>query len=241
MSERRRRTTRTDERQKLKDLWEENCKRRKAGWPPTAEHLERYGDLAQVTSHTLALDAQGKTVTVTETLRGERARAAINARYQYFAELRARVEGWNKGTPDKKAKEISGENVMEVLDLAFALTNHPAYEAAREAMRLHRLNKGGVRRAFLNLLRRHHEPPEYSCVLSVEPEPDSVTWYMEEYGFKLRKAVEYVVASEGIPGASFDDAVEKVRKAYAKHEKHAAEQQRYLSELAGQRSSGDSR
>jgi hypothetical protein len=235
MSERRRPTPRANERLELAARWEKNCERRKAGWPPNPGQLEHYGDLAQVTSHILALDAQGKTVTVTTELRGADARAAIAAHKQHFADLRAKVESWNKETPDKKAKEISGEDVMEVLDLAFALTNHPAYEAARQAMRLHRLDAGGLRRAFLNLQRRHHDDSPVRCAA------DSVDWYMDEFGYKFRRAVEQVVASDGVPGTCFDDAVDKVRKAYAKREQHEVEKQRYRAELAGLRDPDDSR
>ena len=121
---------------------------------------------------------------------------------------------------------------MEVLNLAFILTNHPAYAAAQKAMILHRLDTGGLKRAFTKLLRRHDEPPELSCVLSCEPFPDNVSWYMEEYGYPLRRAVEHVVADQGIPGTSFSDAVDKVRKAYAKREQYEADRQRYLKELS---------
>jgi hypothetical protein len=235
MSERRRSTPRADERRELAARWEENCKRGKAGWALTTEELERYGDLAQVTSHILAVDAQGKTVTVTTELRGADARASIAAHKQHLADLRAKVESWNKETPDKKAKEISGEDVMEVLDLAFVLTNHPAYEAARKALRLHRLDAGGLRRAFLNLQRRHHNDSPVRCAA------DAIDWYMDEFGYKFRRAVEQVVANEGVPGTCFDDAVEKVRKAYARREQHEAERQQYLEELNGLRDPGHSR
>jgi hypothetical protein len=223
MSERRRATPRVDERGELKVRWEENCKRRKAGWPPTPEVRELLGEgLASYVEH--RFDEQGNPVTTT--LRGDRALIASRKLDQDIAKQHTKVKSWNG--------EISGKDVMEVLELAGMLTNDPAYDAAQKAMRVHRLNTGGLKRAFLNLLRRHHERPEYSCI-------DNVTWYMEEYGFNLRRAVEHVVASQGIPGTSFDDAVDKVRKAYAKRGKHEAERQRYRSELAGQRSPGDSR
>jgi hypothetical protein len=51
---------------------------------------------------------------------------------------------------------------------------------------------------------------------------ECICWYLQER-YSLREAVEYVVAEEGIPGNSFSDAVDKVRKAYAKREQHEAE------------------
>jgi hypothetical protein len=151
-------------------------------------------------------------------LHGVPAWVAARATDQYFSEVQAKVQRWNK--------EISGDDVMEILELALALTNHPAYEAAREAMILHRLHSGGLRRAFQKLQRRHHEPPEFSCA-------DSVSWYMEEAEYGLRRAVEHVVADLGIPASSFAGAVEKVRKAYAIREQYKAERRRYLEELHG--------
>jgi hypothetical protein len=206
----RRQRPRDDERQELEARWEENCKRRKAGWPPIPADLELFGDnTARHTTHTF--DAQGEPVT--KELRGMDAWKNARVMDQYSATLREKVARWIN------RKEISGEDVMEVLGLALALTNHPAYDAARKAMHLHRLDTGGLKRAFRKLQRRHNPLPEDSCA-------DCVTWYIDEFGYGLRRAVEHVVADLGIPGTSFADAVDKVRKAYRKHEQHAAERQR---------------
>jgi hypothetical protein len=223
MNERRRSRPREDEQLRLAALWSTNCKRWKAGRPPTPED-------SVVNIRTC--DAEGNPVTVT--LRGEHARKARQETDQYFAEQLAMVKNWNKKPSGKDVKEISGDDVMEILKIAGMLTNHPAYAAAREAMILHQLNTGGLRRAFLNLYHRHHEPPEHWVA-------DSVDFHMEEFGYKFRRAVEHTVATWGIPGASFLDAVDKVRKAYARREQHEAEQQRYFGELAGMRDRGHPR
>ena len=116
--------------------------------------------------------------------------------------------------------------MIEVLELASRLTNHPAYEAAVKAMRLHRLDRGGLRRALHDLQRRHGhiEPHDYA---------QPIVLYMTELDYSYRQAIEHVVASMGIPGHSFSDAVEKVRKAYPKGDlrKKQREQELYLEEL----------
>jgi hypothetical protein len=152
---------------------------------------------------------------------------------RHFAKQLETVRKWER--------KLCDEYVMEMLKLATMLTNDPAYESAQKAMIRHRLNKGGLKRAFLKLLDRHHEPPEYACVSSTEPWPDVVTQYMEERGYGLRKAVEHAVADLGIPGTSFADAVDKVRKAYARRKQHEVERQRYLEELHGIRDVEQSR
>jgi hypothetical protein len=225
---------REDEREKLEAAWDANRKRRQAGWwPPTAHDLERLGmDLrAAADLWTITFDdAQGNAVT----LRGERAMAEIEAIDRHFDKLRDKVESWNKKVEGGgRVREISGEDVMGVLEMASALTNDPAYEAAIRAMRRHRLDIGGLRRSFLDLHRRHVVPAEVSCVLSVEPEPDPVTRYIEEYGYSVRQAVEHVVADQGINGQSFQSVVDKVLENYAKREQLEAERQRYLNELNG--------
>jgi hypothetical protein len=153
-------------------------------------------------------DVQGNPIK----LRGERAIVETEAIERHLAKLRDKVENWNKKVDGgKRVKEISGEDLMEVLEMASMLTNDPAYEAARQAMRRHLLDAGGLRRSFLALVDRHITPPEVSCVLSVEPEPDNVTWYIEEYGYNERQAVEHVVADLGIDGAPFQAVVDRVR------------------------------
>jgi hypothetical protein len=116
---------------------------------------------------------------------------------------------------------------MEILGIALMLTNDPAYAAARKAMIRHRIHTGGLKHGFLKLHRRHHEPPEHCCA-------DSVSWHIKE-GYSLREAAEHVAADEGIPGTSFRDAADKVRKAYARREQHEAERQQYLNDLGGLR------
>jgi hypothetical protein len=115
--------SRDDEHQKLKAIWKENCERRKAGRGPTSRDLERlrlcmdpraFDNLWTDTF----VDAHGNEVT----LHGERARAAGAALDQHFAKLRDKVENWNKTVVDDegrtvRAKEISGEDVMEVLEI----------------------------------------------------------------------------------------------------------------------------
>ena len=153
MSNRRRPSPREDERQKLETVWKKNRDRRKAGWRPTSpdlEDLERLGidprEFENLWTDTF-VDAHGNQVT----LHGERARAAGAALEQHFARLRDNVENWNKKVVDAKgrtvvrAKEISGEDVMEVLEIASMWTNDPAFEAARQAMRRHRLDTGDDR------------------------------------------------------------------------------------------------
>jgi hypothetical protein len=98
-------------------------------------------------------------------------------------------------------KEISGSDVMEILGIAFEVTNNPAYAAARKALIHHKLHTGGLKRALSNLYRRHHEPPEFSSLRRIR-------WYLRN-GYTLREAVEHVAALEGIPGTSFSNAVEK--------------------------------
>jgi hypothetical protein len=169
------------------------------------------------------------------------------AQERYLAELGVKVRKWNrrptKGGKDVDAKDISGASIMDALNLAFALTNHPAYEAARKAMRLHRLDRGGLRRAFLKLQRRHgHDqvPCLYGRLYELDVH-DSVQEYMDEFGYKLRQAIEHIVADVGMPGTSFADAVDKARKDYAKREIHDAERQQYLEELSGHRAPSNSR
>jgi hypothetical protein len=153
---------------------------------------------------------------------------------QHFAEQLTKVNTWNKKPSGKDVKEISGEDVMEILEIASMLTNHPAYEAARRALMLHRLDRGGLRRAFLKLRRRHAPPPEHAAA-------DCVDWYRGEFSYGFRRAVEHVVANLGVPGTSFENAVEKTRKAYTRRAQHKAEQQRYLEQLHGLREPEDSR
>jgi hypothetical protein len=204
-----RRRSRDGERERLEALWKTNCKRREEG-----------GWLRPVDWANASAEQQAEI-------------AFWLARDQRFAELQAKVEAW----PNRK--EIAGEDVMEILGISFALTNNAAYEKAQEAMKLHRLDKGGLARAFKTLQRRHREPPEYSCVMSVEPEPDNVTWYREEFGYSVREAAAHVAADQGIPGTSFDNAVEKVRAAYARRKQLDAEHHRYLGELSGLRDPHD--
>jgi hypothetical protein len=175
--------------------------------------------------------------------------AAIQAIDEHFAKLRTKVQNWNRkpGKDDKVSdvKDISGADVMEVLALAFALTNDAAYEADREAMRLHRLDKGGLRRAFGNLQKRHghDQAPDfyYSPDIVDGQQYNIVQQYMDEFGFKSRRAIEHVVADLGMQGTSFADAVDKARKAYEKREVHEAERQQYLEELSGLRDPNNSR
>jgi hypothetical protein len=156
---------------------------------------------------------------ITMAVSGKRMWIAPGEIVRYCRELGTKVRGW------ENKKEISGQDVREILGIALMLTNDPAYAAARKAMIRHRIDTGGLKRGLLNLHRRHHEPPEHLCT-------KSISWYLKE-GYSLREAIEYVVAEEGIPGRSFSDAVEKVRKAYAKREQHEAERQQYLNELGG--------
>ena len=203
------------ERRELEARWEENRKRREAGWP----------------SLTGATD-------------------------QYSNELCTKVRNWNR-KPNKKgkavdAKDINCDDVMEVLALASALTNDPAYTAAQKAMRLHRLDKGGLRRAFQDLLLRHghDQVPDLGSPDTVDGHPDDVVQqYMGEFGYEFRQAVEHVVANIGMPGTSFADAVDRVRKAYptrdqkafAKREQREADRRQYLEELHGLRDPDDFR
>jgi hypothetical protein len=211
-----RQETREERRGHLIKQWKANCERRKAGW--LAQDHPNFSAVAY------NVDAEGN-------LTIEPAREAMQKTHQRIAELQAKVDRW----PNRK--ELNGQDIIEVLELAFALTNNPAYRAAQDAMGLHRLDRDGLKRAFVNLLRRHFEPPELSAVADsgFEDSPDSVTWFMEEFGYGLREAVEHVVAADGIPGPTFEAAVEKVRKAYSKRKIHSAEREQYLNELSGLR------
>jgi hypothetical protein len=171
---------------------------------------------------------------------------AFQAINEHFAGLRARVQNWNRKPGDvgkdgkvKDVKDISGADVVEVLTLAFALTNDPAYEAARKAMKLHRLDKGGLRSAFVKLQRLHgHDQVPSLYGLDVH---DTVREYMDEFGYESLQAIDHIVADVGMPGTSFANAVEKARKAYAKREVYEAERQQYLEELSGRRNPNDAR
>jgi hypothetical protein len=152
---------------------------------------------------------------ITMALGGNSMRIAPGEIVRYNIESGIKVRRW------KNKKEFSGKDVMEILGIALMLTNDPAYAAAREAMIRHRIHTGGLKHGFLKLHRRHHEPPEHCCA-------DSVSWHIKE-GYRLREAAEHVAADEGIPGTSFRDAADKVRKAYARREQHEAERQQYLN------------
>jgi hypothetical protein len=214
-----RQETRAERRGHLTKVWKANCKRRREGWPGNTQFSKcRIWDF----------DAQGKPIT----LEGESAWKIMRAHDRYLAELQAKVVAW----PNRKA--ISGADVMEILKLCFELTNHPAYEAARKAMILHRLDRRGLKQAFNRLQRRHHAPPEVSCVVGsgledLGGEPDCVTWFMEEFGYSKREAVEHAAASWGIPAPTLEKAAEKVRQAYAKRHILRREQEQYWNEIQG--------
>jgi hypothetical protein len=153
---------------------------------------------------------------------------------QRSTKLRARLDAW------ENKKDITARDVMEILDLAFALTNNPAFKAAQEAMTRHWLDRGGLRRGglkrmFARVRRFHHEPPERSCAAGIPPEPDNVSWYMETFDYNARQAAEHVVAHEGIPGTSFDGAVENVLRARKpKNQKaYEDERQQYWNDVYG--------
>lgn len=219
-SELRRSAPRTDERLALEERWEKN--RRRRATPPSPKDTELARKSAISTLYTF--DADGKEMIIPR--RGDRALAEIAATDKYFAELRTKVEGWNrkrgKNGEHGDAKDINGRDVMEVLALASALTNNPAYEAARKAMRLHRLDKGGLRRAFRNLQRRHgHDlAPDLSL---------NVAQYIDQFGYGRRQAIEHVVADLGVPGKTFESAVNRLLKAFARR----TERGRYFKELHG--------
>jgi hypothetical protein len=142
------------------------------------------------------------------------------------AQQLAKVRDW------KNKKNISGKDVIEILEIAGTLTKHPAYQAAQDALVLHRLHRGGVKRALLKLHDRHVEPPEIIATYTVDI-------YMKERGYPFRRAVEHVVAEFSVPGTSFDSAVDKVRKAYGKlkkggelnRDKYHAERMEYFAQL----------
>jgi hypothetical protein len=167
------------------------------GWPPTPLDLELRGNNSASLN---TFDRLGNPVTMA--VRGKPMWIAEQEIVRYNVELGDKVKSW------KNKKEISGKDVMEILGLALMLTNDPAYAAARKAMIRHRLDTGGLKRAFSNLHRRHHEPPERSCT-------EDISWYLKE-GYSLTEAAEHVVADHGIPGTTFSSTVDKVRKAYAK-------------------------
>jgi hypothetical protein len=202
---------RQDARRQLEARWEAR-KRCKEGWPPTPLDLELRGDNSASLN---TFDRLGNPITMA--VRGRSMWIAPREIVRYMVELGRKVRSW------ENKKEISGKDVMEILGIALMLTNDPAYAAARKAMIRHRLDTGGLKRAFSNLQHRHHEPPERRCM-------QSISSYLKE-GYGLREAFEHVVADEGIPGTSFSNAVDKVRKAYPMRKQHEAERQRYLEEL----------
>jgi hypothetical protein len=205
---------REDERLQLAARWEENRKRREAGWPAAPDDVELRQKAAL--SRTLTFDADGNQVI--KQLRGDKALASIQPDAEHFAELRAKVQNWNrkpsKNGKDEDVKNITGADVMEVLALAFALTNDPAYETAMEAMKLHKLDNGGLRQPFKNLQRRHGH--DQVPTLYAPEVHDTVQEYMDEFGYEFRQAIDHIVADFGMPGASFKSAVDEARKAYAK-------------------------
>jgi hypothetical protein len=211
---RRQSKARKDARKQLEARWKANCRPSAEGWPPTPLDLEGRGENS---ANLNTFDPLGNPITMA--VSGKRMWIAPRVIVRYCIELGNKVRGW------KNKKEVSGEDVMEILEIALMLTNDPAYAAARKAMIRHRIDIGGLKRGLLNLHRRHHEPPERFCT-------ERISWYLKE-GYSLREAAEHVVADEGIPGNSFLDAVDKVRKAYAKREQHEAERQQYLHELGG--------
>jgi hypothetical protein len=205
---------REDERRQLASRWEENRKRREAGWPAAPDDFELRQKIAL--SRTVTFDAERNQVI--KQLRGGKALAAIQADDDHVAELRAKVQNWNrkpsKDGKDEPAKDISGVDVMEALALAFALTNNPAYKAAGDAMKLHRLDDRGLRQPFKNLQRRHGH--DQVPTLYAPEVHDTVQEYMDEFGYEFRQAIDHIVADFGMPGASFKSAVDEARKAYAK-------------------------
>jgi hypothetical protein len=226
----RRARRREDERDKLEARWKKNRERRKAGWPVSSTEVE------PAVSRTNTFDADGNQVIIER--RGAEALTEHQAINNHSAELCAKVQNWNrKRGKDGKVgdvKDISGEDVIDILEIAGALTNHPAYAAARKALILHRLHRGGLRRAFHKLLHRHghDQVPDLN---------DTVQWYMDEFDYNSRRAIEHVVANMGVSGTSFANAVDKTRKAYAKRERHEVERQKYHEELSGRRDPDDSR
>jgi hypothetical protein len=210
----RRKKPREETREQLEARWELNSKRSEEGWPQTPLDLE---DSDANSARLTTFDALGRPRKMT--VRGKGVWIAPREIVRYSMELEKKVGRW------KSKKEISGQDVMEILGIAFEVTNDPAYAAARRAMKRHRLHTGGLKRAFVDLHRRHHEPRELACLRRIP-------WYLENR-YNLREAVEHVVANEGIPGPSFSTVVDRVRHAYARREKLNAERLRYLNELRG--------
>lgn len=168
----------------------------------------------------------------------------LGAESQYFADLRERVSNWNRKISAKgeaiDAKDINGSDVIEVLELAGALTNDPAYREAIKSMRLHRLERGGLRRAFQDLQRRHGHVDDQSSLF------DMIETYQFELGLEkaeasgqpvvkesVQRATEHAVAATGFPGASFATVVDTIRHAFEKREQRDADEQQYLAELHG--------
>jgi hypothetical protein len=225
----------------LERRWKKNSERRKADRPASPNELSK---AALSITHTF--DADGNQVTIERC--GAEALAERQAMNDRLAELGAKVENWNRkrgkeGTVQDLVKNLSGEVVMEILEIAGALTNHPAYEAARKAMVLHRLDTGGLRRAFSKLQRRHgHDrgTPDHLYADDIEAligqqlhAIDDNVYENDEGECSDLQAVEYVVAMFGIEGETFDSVVKRVHKAYTERAEREAHRQQYLKELVG--------
>jgi hypothetical protein len=201
-------------------------------------------DANQVIDETADLDAIRKAIDagqLIEELSGKDAAAEIGDMHRNASELEMRVERWNrKNGRTVDAKDINGSDVVEVLKLAAALTGHPAYLEVIEVMPLHRLKRGGLRRAFVGLQRRHGHIDQTAVALVVRGFGDNdsvIEQYMSECGYSFRQAVEHAVADFGVPGHNFGDAVDKTRKAFARRDKLEAEREAYAAELSGLRPS----
>ncbi len=247
-------SARSEERRQLKARWENNRRHKDDSASSPNEACK-----ATAISTTYTFDADGNQVIIQR--RGERAMATITATDKRFAELREKVESWNRrpgknGDKVADVKDISGEDVSEILALAYALTNHPAYEEARKAMILHRL-RGGLRQSFKDLQKRHGHHLQQSAISACVVRnvdgysfiDEIVELHKEDIAAEKprpllghpkarelrRAAVEYLVANLGIPGTSFENAVEMVRKADEMREQLEAQEQQYLEELHGLR------
>jgi hypothetical protein len=230
---------REDQRDKLERRWKKNSERRKADRPASPDAPSK---AALGITHTF--DADGNQVTIER--RGAEALAERQAMNDRLAELCAKVQNWNRrrgkgGKVQDVVKNLSGEVVMEILEIAGALTNDPAYEATRKAMILHRLDTGGLRSAFGKLLRRHgHDQgtPDHLYADDIEAligqqlhAIDDDVYENDEGESSDLQAVEYVVAMFGIEGETFDSVVARVHKAYKERGQHEARRQQYLNEL----------
>lgn len=116
-------------------------------------------------------------------------------------------------TADSPRKPVDGRRLAEDLRRIHSLTGDPIFGHAREVLVAYGLAAGpplaSAKRVWRSL------PPHYHSDLEELLESEERQAKKEGRRFSLREAAEEAVASCGVHGASFDSAVDEVRKRYA--------------------------